>query len=111
MRVYLAGPMHGYPEWNFPAFHSAADRLRGLGHRVIDPAALDEVYDCDLSPEGVATACKSREYIRRDVEAICISDAIVMLDGWQESLGARGELAVAKWAGLNVFYSLDDFIK
>nr|WP_301338073.1 DUF4406 domain-containing protein [Pseudomonas aeruginosa] len=30
-RIYLAGPMTGLPEHNFPAFHAEAARLRHLG--------------------------------------------------------------------------------
>ncbi|HIE1896019.1 DUF4406 domain-containing protein [Pseudomonas aeruginosa] len=29
--IYLAGPMTGLPEHNFPAFHAEGARLRGLG--------------------------------------------------------------------------------
>lgn len=37
-RIYLAGPMTGLPEHNFPAFHAEAARLRGLGYHVENPA-------------------------------------------------------------------------
>lgn len=41
MRIYIAGPMRGYPNFNFPAFDEAAARGRALGHEIISPAEID----------------------------------------------------------------------
>ena len=38
MNIYVAGPMRGYPEFNFPSFHAAAAQLRAAGHTVFNPA-------------------------------------------------------------------------
>lgn len=37
-RVYVAGPMTGIPELNFPAFNAESARLRSEGLTVINPA-------------------------------------------------------------------------
>jgi hypothetical protein len=37
-RIYIAGPMTGLVEHNFPAFHAAADRLRKAGWDAVNPA-------------------------------------------------------------------------
>ncbi|WP_259331943.1 DUF4406 domain-containing protein [Pseudomonas sp. GW101-3H06] len=37
-RVYVAGPMTGLMDFNYPAFNAAADQLRALGYEVENPA-------------------------------------------------------------------------
>ena len=37
LHVYLAGPMTGIAEFNFPAFDAAAAKLRDLGYVVFNP--------------------------------------------------------------------------
>ena len=93
--IYIAGPMRGYPLFNYPAFDSARDMLIALGvHRVVSPADLDrEIGVCpeeDNIPDEML-----RECLRRDLMHLLDSDAIVMLDGWRESKGAVAERALA----------------
>ena len=40
-KIYIAGPMTGLPELNFPAFHAEAARLRAFGYEVINPAEIN----------------------------------------------------------------------
>lgn len=50
MKVYVAGPMRGIPEFNFPAFNLAAKNLRADGHVVFNPAERDnERHGTDIS--------------------------------------------------------------
>ena len=42
MKVYIAGPMSGIPEWNFPAFYQVEEALLALGLETVNPAALDD---------------------------------------------------------------------
>lgn len=96
MKVYLAGPMRGIPEFNFPTFKAAATFLRALGHEVISPAELDEA-------EGT-TDCTMRHFMQRDLTALLACDGIVLLPGWSDSKGAMLERHAAQVCGLRVLY-------
>lgn len=101
MRVYIAGPMTGFPEYNFPAFHEAARVWRSQGHDVVNPAEMDEQLD-GFNPK--ADAAKPHEvYMRRDLPALCGCDAVALLPGWRDSKGARNEVAVARMCGLDLY--------
>jgi len=102
-KFYLAGPMTGYPKFNFPAFHAAAKVLRSKGLEIISPAELDEDGDvaekamqCDT---GDLKDAKIKEtwgdLLARDVKLIADEvDGIIFMDGWQGSRGARLEAFV-----------------
>lgn len=83
---YLAGPMSGYPEFNYPAFTAAAESLREQGLTVISP---HELHDGDTSQHWTC-------YLRRDLRALLDCDEIVLLPGWEKSRGACLEVAVAE---------------
>lgn len=111
MRVYLAGPMRGVPEFNFPAFHKAAAQLRALGHEVFSPAERDaQAYGADFAkgnPTGSEEHANTtynfniREALAADTAWICAyAEAIVLLPGWEGSKGATAECALAKALGL-----------
>lgn len=103
MKLYLAGPMSGLPEFNFPAFDAAAYRLRNQGHEVISPADLDRQDGFDPSGatgfEVLSLAFRER-FARNDLQALLEVDAVALLPGWQDSTGARNEVRIACWLGL-----------
>ena len=115
MKIYIAGPMTGYKEFNFPAFHEAANYLRLQGHEVFSPAEHDiAVYGVDIS-KGNDTGCQAkaakdhgfdlRKALAVDLGYICLhADAIYMLKGWEHSKGANAEHAAAKALGLQIMY-------
>jgi hypothetical protein len=94
MIYYLSGPMTGLPDYNRPAFNEAAAELRSHGFTVWNPA---EEFDA-------TTIYPRKIYIRKDIEALLKSDAIVMLDGWENSAGARLELDMARELELPIFF-------
>ena len=101
MKIYIAGPMRGYPEYNFPAFEEAENRLQILGHEVKSPHRMD--LEIGFDPRQDAwTQEDSYKAIRRDVEAIIWCDVVVMLPGWDRSVGARAEHGIGQWAGKTI---------
>lgn len=93
MKVYLAGPMTGYPDFNFPAFHERAAEWRAEGWDVFSPA---ESFGGDTSKPYA-------EYMRHDIEAILSCDALAVLPNWQKSKGASFEVALARMLALPVY--------
>lgn len=111
MKVYLAGPMRGIPEFNFPAFHTAAKFLRSAGYTVFNPAERDEAAHgkgVNASATGDLkdiehTGFSLREALHADTTFICLeAQGIALLPGWENSKGARAELALAEALGLEV---------
>lgn len=103
MIVYIAGPMTGLPEFNFPAFDRAAELLAANGHLVLNPAQMDRDVGFDPS-SSVASSEFLRDAMRRDLSAICGAEAIAMLPGWEHSAGARIEWTLAAHLGLEIMY-------
>ena len=94
--AYIAGPMSGYPEYNFPAFDAAQARLEALGFKVISPAQIDRDEGFDPTKDEVTPELMA-DIVRRDIEAIIKSDIIILLDGWEDSKGAVAEANVGRW--------------
>ena len=90
---YLSGPMTGIDDYNFPAFHEAAARLRKQGFTVFNPAeSFDGKQDLDWTT-----------YMKHDYEAILNCGAVMLIDGWRNSLGATLEVLFALSVGKPVF--------
>lgn len=105
--VYIAGPMRGYPKFNFPAFDEARDRAKALGWTVISPADLDRDNDVHEDTVIEFTSATARVFATRDIGALLSfkaeeGDAIALLPGWDKSTGARAEFFLAKWVGLQI---------
>lgn len=95
-RVYVSGPMTGLPEFNFPAFTSAAERLRAMGHDVVSPHEV--AHDDNGEPGTIAWGV----YLKRDLAEMLTCDTILLLPGWETSRGATLELYVATQVGMTV---------
>ena len=119
-KIYLAGPMRGVPEFNAPAFHKAAYKLRERGYVVFNPAEADaDRLGKDVSkefptgdPDDLARryGITIRECLAEDLAWICReADELALLPGWQHSLGAMAERATAVALGLTIMELGNDF--
>jgi hypothetical protein len=95
-RIYIAGPMRGLPDYNFPAFREAAVRFRQSGWVVVSPVEVGMMFGNDPSVPG-------GDYVREDLLHLVRCDAIALLPGWEASTGARCEVVVAITIGLTFF--------
>jgi hypothetical protein len=105
--VYIAGPMSGLPEYNYPAFRKAAENLRQCGFKVVSPVELDIDDGYDFSEAGTDDWHKPSEYatfLSRDIKVIVEKgvEAIVVLPGFERSGGARTEVAFGQALGLPI---------
>jgi hypothetical protein len=109
-KIYIAGPMTGLPQFNFPAFRTAARLIGCAGETPINPAEMCSAAGFRewMYPTGDPVAAwkdgfNLRAAARRDLLVLTECDAIYMLPGWEDSAGARAEKAVADWLGLAEF--------
>ena len=113
MRLYIAGPMTGLPQFNFPAFDAMAAALRRAGHEVVSPTELDSQEWRDMalaSPDGKMadwfTGDTWGSVLARDVRLLSDGgiEGVVVLPGFAKSRGARLETYVARLCGLPIMW-------
>lgn len=107
--IYIAGPMRGYPRFNFDAFDAAEKELAGKGYNALSPHRMELDHGFDPSKSLDANGFDLKEAVRRDVEAIIAADAVYMLKGWEQSAGATAEFHIARWLDKEIiFEKLDE---
>jgi hypothetical protein len=91
--IYIAGPMTGLEEFNFPAFNSAADKFKSDGWEVKNPAE-----------HGVVEGATWEDYMAFDLTQLGQCGAVYMLKGWEMSRGACLEQLIAMRLGMKIIY-------
>lgn len=87
--TYIAGPMRGYPDFNFAAFYEAEDFLKSQGYEVINPAR-----NGNRNLNG---------HMMRDAVAVANVDFVTVLPGYSDSRGAVLEILMAQYVGTPVY--------
>lgn len=101
--VYVAGPMTGIADFNYPAFNSAALELRYRGLEVLNPVDSEQHNDTGKPQTW-------EWYMRHALTMVLKANSICLLPGWQTSRGARLEVTVAEGLGHDI-RPLDEWLK
>ena len=99
--VYIAGRFRGPDAWqrelNIRRAEEAALWVWSIGLVALCPHTNTRFFDGAL-PDHV--------WLDGDIELLKRCDAILMVNGWQDSTGACAEKVVAEQLGLPVFYEI-----
>lgn len=88
--LYIAGPMTGHPEFNYPAFHALQAQLEEAGYKVLNPARVPEPCENATWEDWMAAT----------FPLLLQAEGVALLPGWEKSQGARIEYAVARERGI-----------
>ena len=100
---YLAGPMTGYEEYNFPEFFRVGKILQESGWTVYNPAEEDLKRYGDKMPDPFTYAHK-KEVMRHDLYIIMnMVQTVFFLPGWRDSKGALLEFSLASFLDIPCF--------
>jgi hypothetical protein len=93
--IYIAGPMSGISDFNFPEFERAAKELRTNGYTAVSP---HEIGDSTKSWESNMAIC---------IMYLMECDSIFLLKGWENSKGAGIEYEIARLNGMKIMKECD----
>jgi hypothetical protein len=93
--LYIAGPMSGVENFNYPVFIAADERLRALGFGTLNPI-ITEAENTSGVPQPWSW------YMRRAIAMLVNADSVCLLPGWVDSPGAQLEVHVAEKLGLDI---------
>lgn len=92
--AYISGKISGIPLESARANFDRGEKLMlSRGYNVVNPLLMHAGADLTW-----------QQYMRLDISALMLCDAIYMLTGWYLSKGARLEHTIAKAVGLEIIY-------
>lgn len=95
LKIYLSGPMTGLPNLNRAEFSRWANWITQGGDIAINPGVL---------PDGLSDG----EYMDICCAMLRSADCIMLLEGWENSPGARAEWALAEKLRMSILHQPED---
>lgn len=93
-KIYISGPITGTQDY-MTKFSMAHLNLARKGYSVVNPAMVNAMLPEDTTYE---------EYMSMSFAMLDLCDSIYLLDGWENSKGAKMEFERAKEKGMNIYY-------
>lgn len=92
MKIYIAGPITGTDDYA-ERFAKAEAILTEKGFEPLNPVTLPHNHDKEWA-----------SYMKEAIAAMMTCEAVIFLNGWEESAGARVERQLAIQLNFNIFY-------
>lgn len=89
-KIYIAGPMTGYENFNYDTFNRLGGEWEERGWAVHNPATA----------YNGSTRLPYRLYMSSAVQLLLQSEAVALIDWWEESSGATMEALIAQRMGM-----------
>ena len=99
MRIYLSGKITGLDKEVYSRqFERAENFYKTSGFDVVNPVKIGEEV-LKINPKA-----EWQDFMVRDLEALRTCTHIALLEGWEESKGAKMEKAEAEKMGLEIMH-------
>lgn len=114
-KIYIAGKISGLePAKAKEKFSQTETILAELGYKPQNPFRL--IGNINLDRVRRKALCLTDQTHRDEIMRICLramlkADAILMLDNWEDSKGARHEHLVASLVNLPTYYSIHELLR
>tara|TARA_R110002051_G_scaffold294526_1_gene359820 strand:- start:67 stop:390 length:324 start_codon:yes stop_codon:yes gene_type:complete len=103
MKIYISGPISHDPHYE-DSFSKAEEYLSFLGYKVTNPVDIPD-RDFDGPDRDVQ---KWNYFMRASIKLLMDCDQIYMLEGWEDSRGARLEQKIALQLAMPTMYETED---
>ena len=101
--VYIAGPYRGRTPWDVETNIRKAEAIglevARMGFMPLIPHTMTRFFD---------KQCTSHFWIEGTLELLARCDAMIVLPGWENSDGTKGEIALAEKRNIPYFWSMKD---
>lgn len=103
--IFISGPMTGLTNYNFDKFNAVAAKLENAGYKVVNPVVICKKFKQEevVKHKEVFDAMVAEQQAAEREEC----DSILLLDGWELSLGVRLELLTAIELKFRIFLEKD----